>query len=584
MRLIELTANQDTFRTVRFNPTGLSLVVGKQSDPMDKSRDHSTNGVGKSLLLYLISFCLGSDSNRQLKEKLPEWEFTLAYDSFGIRHSVTRNTANQAWLVVDGKKMSLKAFRQELGREFFGIDESIKWLSYRFLLGLFFRQGKPAYISEAKTFDRETPFQSQLRGSYLLGLDESLPLRKLELQEERERLELIRSQFRKDSLLRDYFFGNRDASLELADLDDSIALLKKNAVEFKVADNYDEMAKEAEETRRKWQRARNDLNAIEASLRQIDSSLTVRPDISPALVQEMYSAAQVQLPDVVRRKLSDVQEFHRELVESRTRRLTAEKHKLERLRDSMIEEIRQLSVAKDEYFRFLGTHGALQEYEALHGKLAELQRRAERLREFRRLEQECTEKTQQNKLEMSRENIRATDYLKAARPLTDQINDRFRAMARRIWPNHTCGLTIRNNEGENKTRFEIDARIQGDASDGIGESRIFCFDMTVLFGQKNHKMQVLMHDNRLYSGIDPRQCAEVFRVAHELCREHDMQYIASIGESNLLAMREKMRDEDEFKTLFADNVVLELTDDSDRGKLLGITVDLVYESAKKQDE
>ena len=580
MRLVELTANHATFRPVRFNASGLTLVVGKQSDPTDKSLDHSTNGVGKSLLLYLVSFCLGSEANRQLKEKLPGWEFTLSFDIANNRRSVTRSTDNQTWLVVDEKKTSLKAFKLEMGQELFGLGDSTNHLSFRFLMGLFIRQAKPAYISEAKTFDRETPFQSQLRSSYLLGLDQQLPLRKLQLREEHERLDSIRSQFKKDSLLRDYFLGDRDASLELADLDDQITKLQTQSSEFKVAENYALMATEAEETRRKWQSAKNDLNALESSLRQIEASLTTQPDISTETVKEMYKAAQVELPDLVRKKLTEVGEFHRELVESRARRLTTEKHSIERKRDSLTKELRKLGQAKDDYFRFLGTHGALHEYEAIHNRLLEIQRRADRLREFQKLEQECTERTQQNRLEMSQENIRTTEYLKASKSLTDEINERYRSMARRIWPSHTCGLIVHNNESDNKVRFDIDAKIQGDASDGVSETKIFCFDMTVLLGQRNHKMRMVMHDNRLYQGIDPRQCAELFRIAHEVTQVGQMQYVASVSEATLVAMRDKMEDPTEYDSLFTKNIVLELTDDSEQGKLLGITVDLDYDQSR----
>lgn len=584
MRLVELTANQESFHTVRFNETGLTLIVGKQSDPTDTNREHSTNGVGKSLLLYLISFCLGSDSNRQMKEKLPEWEFTLTFEHAGKRHSVTRSTMNQSSLMVDGTSTPLKAFRETLGREIFSLEPSVPHLSFRFLIGLFLRQGKSAYISEGRTFDRETPFQSQLRNAYLLGLNEDLVLRKLELREEQEQLVAIRSQFKKDSLLRDYFHGDRDVNLELGDLDEEIAELHRQASEFKVADNYEQMVSEAEETRRKWRETRNELNSLESSRRQIEASLLVQPEVSTESVREMYRVAQVELPEAVQKKLEDVSEFHRELVESRARRLTSDKLAIERRIDEVRGQIEKLDAAKDQYFQFLGTHGALKEYEALHNRLSDLQRRADRLREFQKLEQECQERTQQNKLAMSQENIRTTEYLKSADTLTDSINEKFRSMARRIWPNHTCGLVVRNNEGENKIRFDIDARIQGDASDGISETKIFCFDMTVLLGLTNHQMRFVMHDNRLYHGIDPRQCAELFRIADEFALANNCQYIASLNESNLLAIQNKMEKPEEFDSLFTDNTVLELTDDSDEGKLLGIFRDLAYDKPNKRDE
>jgi len=586
MRLIELTANQKTFRTVTFNRNGLTLIVGKKSDPTDTSREHSTNGVGKSLLLYLVSFCLGAKPNDELKEKLPGWEFSLTFELDGKRRTVTRSTETQSRVNFDGRQLLLKQYTDEiLGPDFFGLREPrLKFLTFRSLIGLFLRLGKPAYMSEQQVAKRETPYAQQLRGAYLLGLDETLADKKRELRDEHDRLESIRKQFKKDSLLRDYFHGDRDVDLELTELDEQIAVLQRKATEFRVAENYEQIVADAEETRRVWQRTRNELNSLQSSLRQIQASLTVQPDVSTEKVRQMYEAAQVELPASVQRRLEEVTAFHQELVDSRSRRLTSEKHAIERRITELTKKLQTLDQRKDEYYRFLGSHGALQEYEALHNNLSDCQRRADRLREFQRLEQECQERTRQNKLEMQQENIRTSEYLHSAKTLTDEVSDRFRAMAKGIWPKHTCGLVVRNNEGANRLRFNIDAHIQGDASDGISETKIFCFDMTVLLGRRNHKMSFVMHDNRMFQSIDPRQCAELFRIADEVARDHDCQYIASLNESNLNEMRSNMEDPSRFESLFVENTVLALTDDSDEGKLLGISVDLLYDSTRRNEE
>lgn len=584
MRLIELSANKDTFRTVRFNETGLTLIVGKRTNPADISREHSTNGVGKSLLLYLVSFCLGSKVNPEMEDKLAGWSFTLMFEIDGSKHTVTRSTDSQKTVTFDNEVVSLPKFTDDiLGRQVFGLREPrTKFLTFRSLIGLFLRLGKTAYISEEQTASGEKPYTRQLRNTYLLGLDTSLADRKRELREEHDRLMSIRTQFKKDSLLRDYFHGDRDVALELADLDDKIEKLQVQAADFQVAENYEQITAEADVTRRAWQQLKNELNFLQSSIRQIEASLTEQPDISTEIVRQMYESAQIVFPASVQKQLDEVTAFHSELVESRFRRLTSEKHRIERQIEQVTRDIQRLDEKKDEYYRFLGTHGALKEYEALHNNLSGSKRRADQLRDFQRLEQECKERTQQNKLEMSQENIRATEYLKSASTLTDEINERFRGMARRIWPNHTCGLIVRNNEGENQIRFNIDARIQGDASDGISETKIFCFDMAVLLGQMNHGMHFIMHDNRLYHGIDPRQRAELFRIADELTTVHQCQYIASINEDNLTAMREIMEAK-EFDSVFHANTILELTDDSDKGKLLGVTVDLLYENPKSRD-
>ena len=425
MHLIELTANKASFRTVRFNETGLTLILGRKSDPSDTNLEHSTNGVGKSLLLYLVSFCLGSKANKELQEKLPEWEFTLTFDMDGSRRKVTRSTKDQNVVTLDGDTVPLKKYTEEfLGRELFSLGEPrVKHLTFRSLIGLFLRVGKPAYMAEDQISDREAPHAKQLRACYLLGLDEKLADMKRELKEELDGLDRLRKQFKTDQLLRDYFQGDRDVDLELHDLEETIETLQRQATQFQVADNYEQIAADAEETRRIWQRARNEMNSLQSSRRQIEASLAEQPDISVDEVRQMYETARVELPEAVRRRLEEVTTFHQELVVSRSRRLTAEKHNIERRIDELKVEIQALDEKKDQYYQFLGTHGALQEYETLHNRLSDCQRRADRLRQFQHIEQECRERSRQTKLQMSQENIR-TGRIPESGKTADRRNQR----------------------------------------------------------------------------------------------------------------------------------------------------------------
>lgn len=60
MKLISLTANKETFHPVYFDD-GINIIVGKQVAPHNENDGNTYNGVGKSLTLHLIHFCLGSN-------------------------------------------------------------------------------------------------------------------------------------------------------------------------------------------------------------------------------------------------------------------------------------------------------------------------------------------------------------------------------------------------------------------------------------------------------------------------------------------------------------------------------------------
>lgn len=82
-------------------------------------------------------------------------------------------------------------------------------------------------------------------------------------------------------------------------------------------------------------------------------------------------------------------------------------------------------------------------------------------------------------------------------------------------------------------------------------------------------MKYIFHDSRLFSDIDEVHCNELFEIVKD--KFTDKQYIASINQNQLNALSDNVKD------FVQKHVVQELTDDSDDGKLLGITVELEYD-------
>ena len=80
MKLIRLSCDQSSFKTLNFNAEGLTLIVGDGSS--DKTKEGSSNGVGKTLALGLVHHCLGANSNPRLASAVPAWMFKLEFSPF----------------------------------------------------------------------------------------------------------------------------------------------------------------------------------------------------------------------------------------------------------------------------------------------------------------------------------------------------------------------------------------------------------------------------------------------------------------------------------------------------------------------
>jgi len=70
MRLISLAASESTFKTVVFNKTGASFILAKQDKPEQFDNSKTYNGVGKSLLVSLIDYCLGTKTSSKIAKSL----------------------------------------------------------------------------------------------------------------------------------------------------------------------------------------------------------------------------------------------------------------------------------------------------------------------------------------------------------------------------------------------------------------------------------------------------------------------------------------------------------------------------------
>jgi uncharacterized protein YydD (DUF2326 family) len=92
-------------------------------------------------------------------------------------------------------------------------------------------------------------------------------------------------------------------------------------------------------------------------------------------------------------------------------------------------------------------------------------------------------------------------------------------------------------------------------------------------------MRVLLHDSRLFDAMDERQAATALRIAMEECQRQDLQYIITLNESkylNIIRELEQHGFHAEARVL-EQCKVKELTDKSERSKLLGINVELKYD-------
>ena len=253
MQLISLEANKPSFNTVHFNPKGLTLIIGK-STSTDKNNTY--NGVGKSLLIQIVNFCLGSNKIAAFEQDLSDWEFTLSFKVGEIMFTARRATSSQNKIYLNDKELGQTAFNAEMERMLVDIPEDSPYLTFRTVLSRFYRTSRGSYVSSLATA-KEQPFSSLVNNSFLLELDLDYVYQKRNTRKRYQELETFEKTFKNDPVIREYYAGNLDVEFEISRLTQDVKKLESDIDNYKVAENYAAIQAEADGIAEKLSQLKN---------------------------------------------------------------------------------------------------------------------------------------------------------------------------------------------------------------------------------------------------------------------------------------------------------------------------------------
>lgn len=563
MKLIDLSSNQSSFKTIRFNPEGLTLIVGDGAK--DSKKEGSSNGVGKTLALGLIHHCLGGNPDAKLKAAVPDWIFRLRFSLNQKEHLIERS-ADGKTLALDGKALKITALREWLNQcGAFRLDPQIEGLSFRALFRRFARYEREDCLDPLRT-SKEPPFDAQLRSLYLLGLDCSLVQSKRRHKIELDSLKQTVKTWQHDQVLKDMFRAGSQPKVRAEWLEKEIPRIKTDLQNFQIAEDYRAIEVQASELTNYIRENEQKTAVIRFQLEGIEKALRQQPDISRDDLLSLYEGIQTIFKPDVLAHFDAVEKFHHSLAANRKARLEQDRLSLHAELASIESASREVAAKRDQLLQNLQGKRALDEYAALVNQLAVLQEEQHRLNEFLNFATSLREREQEIKEKKVEEDRTAGDYI-GGNPIVS-ADKAFSSLSELLYPRTPAGIVIDNNTGDNQIRYDLTVQIEGDASDGINAARILCFDWLVLMQGANHTMGFLWHDNRLFADIDPRPRAAWFSYLADAMLGTGKQYIVTINTENYDAMSQYMTS----KNIEALNKAVRLTlrGDTPENKLLGI--------------
>jgi uncharacterized protein YydD (DUF2326 family) len=569
------------FKDVQFGP-GFNVVLAERTK--ESTIKDSRNGLGKSTLIDIIHFCLGSNPERAdtlRQEPLEDWTFELQLELREKTCLIRRSTSDPGKVLIYGDTsdwpiptkvdkdtgepgMSRDEWTRLLGWAMFGFspdrpDEKYA-PTFRSLISYFARRGQGAFINPFEQYPRQQEWDKQVNTAFLLGLNWQHAQQWQLLKDQEKELKQLRRVLR-TGVAADLFGSLGSLESARVRLEREVAREERELAGFQVHPQYREIQEEANRLTFTIHDLTN-ANVVDRSMISLyEQSLQEESPPDEQTVAELFAEAGVTLNGSVVRRLGEVQSFHREIVVNRRRFLEGE---IEGLRGAIADrepEVERLSRRRAELLDVLRSHGALDDYnrlQQLHGaKIAQLEDLDRRIVLWQKLErQEITVNIERERLKLD-----ARSDLDDRRSSWEEAIALFNANSEALYESSgQLAIDLRD------TGFKFAVNIERSGSQGIDHMKVFCFDLMLaqVWAQNPYSPGFLIHDSIIFDGVDERQRARALQLAAHESAERGFQYICCLN-SDMIPYAEF----DESFNL-SQYVRLTLTDAAEEGGLLGL--------------
>lgn len=579
--LRRLTADDKRFKSFDFR-AGMNIVAAERT--VSAQSTDSRNGTGKTSLIEVVHYLLGAKSSGHVcaRKVFGSTTFSLTLDWPTADGELTAErkggenrvrttpalTAHTGFFPPASASIGLDRWKTELKRALYPQSTDIDGVKARTLLGYAIRREREGGFQEPLKFStaaiKQTVFSTHL--AYLLGLDAKLVEQYQTLAEKRSSTIALKKAL--NGLELGDAVGIDQARLEgrARLLDHEIEQLEGQIARFEVIPEFERLRNRADEisalidqlSRRDEIDTRNEADIRESLQRE---HLPADDYLSTA-----FAELGVALPNEVRRRFDEVKRFHGVIAENRHQFLNAELQETTARLRRRRNERRDLDEERAGIMRRLQQGGALAGLQLLQYSLASKQSELQSLKEqtalldrIRDIEDEVSQD-----LRELRQRVHAD--LRSRESYVAEASHLFTDYARQIYSSdREAYLTIK----EGDRNLLIDPHIQNQDSNGIGNMRMLCFDLVcaVMAHRGGRGPDFLVHDGRLYDGVDERQVASGLRLAAEVAEAEGMQYIVPINSDVLAKARDNNFDPDPY--------LLQpmLTDTDESGGLFGFRFD-----------
>ena len=554
-RLNRLYSESNIFEEISFHD-GVNIILGEKYD--DSSvKGRKTNGVGKSMSIEFLDFGFLNDYEKSRIAKIPKEVFPLEENVIldldigdeAITIKRNRKQADQPVIIREGRTVSfdkLQDAREYLTGLIFPKLNGKKVPSFRNLFSILMRDERSEFTDIIKCHDLTKKIPDDLSAHlFLLGFSLEAYKNTLETIKEIEAVNTVIAKDKKE-LTQEGKKKISDVKAELNALEDELQKLEDAIESFKTNETFDSMEADLIELEDLLDQLRKRQKALRYDYEKI-RKMPKPEQIDDREIELVYNQFKSELGNAVVKSLNEVVGFKNKIEEFQRTLVNQKAKELESQLKSIAEQIRVLDDEYSEKLKVIDKKGVLKNLK-VSLKIYEAKKDSISHTKFLFDQYEKNEKKKRMlNLQKTQQLMEIDSEIEQNKEIMDDFIDTILEIHESIMGNKECSFSLQTvDKARKKTPVELTLRIYDDGSHSVDRTKVFIYDMALLFNQytRDRHPLFLVHDNIFDVDQDTLvQCLNYIYKQEE--QYQDFQYILTLN-------RDKIENEEQRKLIQMD--------------------------------
>ncbi len=536
--------NGEEIRNVDFNSSGASIIFGKITQPAKKKK--TTNSIGKTLFLKFIAYIMGKKEKKtDFSDKIYGWSIEATVEHKEKEYNVKRTLGDSKSIKIDGENYNYNKYLK-----FFDIEP--KQNAKQILLKR--RQNIISDVNIKPTKEETITILHLLKLNNIIELFENM-------RRTQEKVKAIKdySQKFKDTLsdLKEReFLLEQEKNKKQRELSD----LSKRIETLKIADDSIELVKIHSEKSYQLKILKLQQENLRVKIKHLNEMIEdmKNMDLSSSDVIKIYNIAKVDIPDMVKRTMDEVQTFYDSMFSDKIESYLSNVNEYKKQIEHIEEKIKELAPVVDDLAFKIANNNLFKEamniYQLKNAELSNIESEYNKtigaisnLSEKKNLENEINQNYIVLEEQIKQYDVKINKYRKY---IFDLVNEIYGDDSKAFFDISVSSSSRRVESSP--IVFELN--LTGEFGEGVSAVRNLLIDLLIFFFNTN--LQFLVQDSACFEGIDKRQLSTLLTIIDRTAVEIDKQYIFSINEYHI-----EKNDED-LQELIKNRTVLELSEDN----------------------